>query len=137
MAPDAPASTAPETPLDPYDNILVFRQPDWQLQQTVVITGEVQYPGVYSLKSKADRLSDVIERAGGLTPSAYAGGISFARGDGNLGRVGIDLPRVLKDNKDRDNLLLISGDSIHVPRFNALVTIAGFSLLSGVVSSVV
>ena len=32
---------------------------------------------------------------------------------------------MLKNPKDRDNLLLIAGDSIHVPRFNALVTIAG------------
>jgi protein involved in polysaccharide export with SLBB domain len=117
--------TAAEVTLEPYDNVLIFRQPDWQLQQTVVLSGEVHYPGVYSLRSKTERLADVIERAGGLTNSAYAGGISFARADGGLGRVGIDLPSVLKNPKDRDNLLLIAGDSIHVPRFNALVTIAG------------
>lgn len=124
----ATASVAPssnEVPLQPYDNVLVFRQPDWQLQQTVVITGEVQYPGVYSLRTKTERLSDVIERAGGLTTSAYAGGITFNRAEGGQGRVGIDLPSVLKNRTDHDNLLLIAGDSVHVPRFNALVTIAG------------
>jgi len=120
-----PTGAVSEVILEPYDNVLIFRQPDWQLQQTVTLTGEVQYPGVYSLRSKTERLSDVIERAGGLTASAYAGGITFARADGALGRVGIDLPSVLKNEKDRDNLLLIVGDSIHVPRFNALVTIAG------------
>lgn len=114
-----------EVLLEPYDNVLIFRQPDWQLQQLVTLTGEVQYPGVYSMRSKTERLADVIERAGGLTSSAFAGGITFSRADGNLGRVGIDLPSVLKNPKDRDNLLLIAGDSIHVPRFNALVTIAG------------
>jgi len=114
-----------EVVLEPYDNVLIFRQPDWQLQQLVTLTGEVQYPGVYSMRSKTERLADVIERAGGLTTSAFAGGITFSRADGNLGRVGIDLPSVLKNPKDRDNLLLIAGDSIHVPRFNALVTIAG------------
>ncbi len=118
-------STAAETVLEPYDNVLVFRQPDWQLQQTVVLTGEVRYPGVYSLRSKTERLSDLIGRAGGLTASAYAGGITFTRGESGQGRVGIDLPGVLKDKEDHDNLLLIAGDSIHVPRFNALVTIAG------------
>ncbi len=117
--------SAAEVVLEPYDNVLIFRQPDWQLQQTVVLTGEVPYPGVYSLRAKTERLADVIARAGGLTTSAYAGGIAFARADGGLGRVGIDLPSVLKNSKDRDNLLLLAGDSIHVPRFNALVTIAG------------
>ena len=114
-----------EVVLNPYDNVLIFRQPDWQMQQTVTLTGEVRYPGVYSLRSKTERLSDVIERAGGLTPAAYANGITFARADAGLGRVGIDLPSVLKNPKDRDNLLLIAGDSIDVPRFNALVTITG------------
>jgi protein involved in polysaccharide export with SLBB domain len=114
-----------ETLLEPYDNVLIFRQPDWQLQQTIVLTGEVHYPGTYSLRSKNERLSDVIGRAGGLTTAAYAGGITFSRSEGAVGRVGVDLPSVLNDPKDRDNLLLIAGDSIHVPRFNALVTIAG------------
>lgn len=121
----AAAAVGNEVTLEPYDNVLIFRQPDWQLQQTVELTGEVHYPGVYSLRSKTERLSDVIERAGGLTASAFAGGITFARTEGGLGRVGVDLPSVLKNPKDRDNLLLLAGDSIHVPRFNALVTIAG------------
>ncbi len=119
------APNATEVALEPYDNVLIFRQPDWQLQQTVVLSGEVNYPGVYSLRSKTERLADLIARAGGLTNSAYAGGITFARADGGLGRVGIDLPGVLKNPRDRDNLLLLAGDSVHVPRFNALVTIAG------------
>ena len=119
------APSAAEVVLEPYDNVLVFRQPDWQLQQTVALTGEVLYPGVYSLRSKKERLADLIERAGGLTASAYSGGITFARTDGGLGRVGIDLPSVLRNPKDRDNLLLLAGDSVHVPRFNALVTISG------------
>jgi protein involved in polysaccharide export with SLBB domain len=37
----------------------------------------------------------------------------------------VDLPGVLKDKSDRDNLLLLAGDSINVPPYNALVTIAG------------
>lgn len=119
------ARSTAEMTLEPYDNVLIFRQQDWQLQQTVTLTGEVQYPGVYSLRSKTDRLSDVIERAGGLTAAAYGGGITFSRADAGLGRVGIDLLSVLKNPTDRDNLLLIAGDSIHVPRFNALVTIGG------------
>ena len=111
--------------LQPYDNVLVFRQPDWQLQTTVRLTGEVRYPGVYTLTSKKERLSDLIGRAGGLTPYAFASGIAFYRADGSAGRVGIDLPRVMRNPGDDDNLLMVQGDSVHVPRFNALVMVSG------------
>ena len=111
--------------LQPYDNVLVFRQPDWQLQTTVRLTGEVRYPGVYTLTSKKERLSDLIARAGGLTPYAFAAGIAFYRADAAAGRVGIDLPGVMRNPGDRDNLLMVEGDSVHVPRFNALVMVSG------------
>jgi protein involved in polysaccharide export with SLBB domain len=42
-----PAIGETEIQLQPYDNVLVFRQPDWQMQTTVHLTGEVRYPGVY------------------------------------------------------------------------------------------
>src|SRR6266566_2520666 len=60
--------TAPDVPLQPYDNVLIFRQPDFELQRTVTILGEVLYPGTYALKAKDDRLADLVQRAGGLTP---------------------------------------------------------------------
>src|SRR5205807_1847718 len=53
------AGTAPDVPLQPYDNVLIFRQPDFELQRTVTITGEVLYPGTYALKAKDDRLADL------------------------------------------------------------------------------
>jgi protein involved in polysaccharide export with SLBB domain len=40
-------------------------------------------------------------------------------------RVGIDLPRVLKDPKFRDNIILVGGDSIYVPEFNPIVMVQG------------
>ncbi|MGH7535979.1 MAG: hypothetical protein ACREMG_10360, partial [Gemmatimonadales bacterium] len=40
-------------------------------------------------------------------------------------RVGIDLPRVLRDPRDRDNLILVAGDSIHLPEFNPVVLVQG------------
>src|SRR5712691_6077213 len=70
-----PASGAPEVPLAPYDNVLILKQPEFDFQRRVVITGEVKYPGTYSLRSKQDRLADLINRAGGLTRPAYGEGI--------------------------------------------------------------
>ncbi len=45
----------------------------------VTVQGEVKYPGAYALKTRADRLSDLIQRSGGLTESAYAKGSIFTR----------------------------------------------------------
>ncbi len=75
----APASGAPDAELQPYDNLMIMRQPGWELQRSVAITGQVRYPGRYSLKSKTDRVSDLLARAGGLTPEAYAEGVRFYR----------------------------------------------------------
>jgi polysaccharide export outer membrane protein len=124
---DSPAAATPngDTRLSPYDNVLVLRQPDWQMQSTVTLSGEVQFPGTYALTSKTERLSDVIARAGGLTASAYSAGVAFYRGQNAVGRVGVDLPSVLQNPKDSDNLLMLDGDSVHVPRYNALVSVSG------------
>ncbi len=87
------AGTALDVPLQPYDNVLIFRQPDFELQRTVTIAGEVMYPGTYALKAKDDRLTDLVQRAGGLTPRAYPEGIRFVRAVDNRGRINIDLPK--------------------------------------------
>jgi len=141
-----------DTPLQPNDNVLVLRQGEWGLQRTVMLSGQVKSPGRYSLRSKTERLADLIERAGGLTDEAYAGGIQFYRsyagtrptGTDQLSpvlagsaagrdttprglpeRVGIDLPRVLRDPKSQDNLILAGGDSIYIPEFNPIVMVQG------------
>src|SRR3989441_7439074 len=117
--------TATEVPLEPYDNVLIFRQPNFELQRTVTITGEVMYPGTYALKAKDDRLADLVERGGGLTPRAYPEGIRFVRAIDNRGRINIDLPRALKERGSRDNIILQPGDSIHIPEYQPSVRVTG------------
>jgi Periplasmic protein involved in polysaccharide export len=121
----APSGPNPEVTVQPYDNVLILRQPNWELQRTAVIAGEVRYPGRYSLKTKTERLSDLITRAGGLTGDGYANGVVFYRKANGVGRIGIELPQVLSDPRNRDNLALQDGDSIFIPRFNAVVNVAG------------
>jgi protein involved in polysaccharide export with SLBB domain len=121
----APSGNAPEVHLKAYDNVLILEQPDWNLQRTVVISGEVRFPGTYALTSKSERLSDVLRRAGGLTDQAYGDGVMFYRRKRSLGRIGIDLPRVLSDEGFRDNLILQDGDSIYLPQFTAVVDVRG------------
>jgi polysaccharide export outer membrane protein len=141
-----------DMPLQPYDNVLVLRQAGWDLQRTVVIAGQVKAPGRYALRTKTERLRDLIDRAGGLTSEAYAGGIQFYRAyDGSrptgtdqlpstltpksrrdslearqtFERVGIDFPAVLKNATNRDNIILASGDSIYIPEYNPVVIVQG------------
>ena len=121
----APSGATPEVRLQPYDNVLILRQPNWELQRQVVITGEVQFPGTYSLRTKTEKVSDLIQRAGGLTREAYADGVTFFRYNDNVGRIGIALPEVLRNPRSRDNLQLLNGDSVFIPRFNAVVNVKG------------
>jgi polysaccharide export outer membrane protein len=60
------------------DYLLVHDVPEWHLYKTVTILGEVKYPGVYTIK-KGERLSSLIERAGGYTDRAYLRGAVFTR----------------------------------------------------------
>jgi len=121
----APSRGAPTFELKPYDNILILRQPDWELQRSVSIQGQVRFPGRYSLLTRTDRLLDVIERAGGLTSEAYPTGIQFYRSLNHAGRIGVDLPRVTKDPRYRDNLIMSGGDSVFIPEYNPVVQVGG------------
>ncbi len=121
----ASAGPSPEQPLLPYDNVLILRQPNWELQRNVKVSGEVRYPGTYALQTKSERISDIIRRAGGLTTEGYADGIIFTRAADSVGRIGIELPQVLRNQKDRDNLILQDGDQITIPRYSGVVHVTG------------
>src|SRR5690606_31045433 len=65
--------------LRPYDLVVVRTSPGYEAQKTVRIEGEVLYPGIYTISKKDERITDVIERAGGFTPFAYIRGASLKR----------------------------------------------------------
>ncbi|MEC4685682.1 MAG: SLBB domain-containing protein [Nitrospirota bacterium] len=65
-------------PLQQNDYLFVRAIPEWRLYQTVVIEGEVRFPGTYTIK-KGERLSSLIERAGGFTGKAFLKGAVFTR----------------------------------------------------------
>lgn len=65
--------------LQPYDQVFVRRSPGYQTQQNVNIQGEVIFGGTYTLTSKAERLSDLVKKAGGVTNSAYVRGAKLIR----------------------------------------------------------
>ncbi|MGE6220101.1 SLBB domain-containing protein [Nubsella zeaxanthinifaciens] len=65
--------------IKPFDIITVRNSEGYSIQKQVKIEGEVLYPGMYTITSKDYRISDLIKRAGGLTPFAYAEGASLKR----------------------------------------------------------
>ena len=65
--------------LQPYDNVVVRRKPNFTLNKQVQIEGQVNSPGIFSVQSAEERISDVIKRAGGLTPYAYTKGATLIR----------------------------------------------------------
>lgn len=69
--------------LQPFDIITVRRNPGYVEQKRVTVNGEVNFPGVFTIQSKNERVSDILKRAGGLTPFAYLKGIYLTRQDGN------------------------------------------------------
>jgi polysaccharide biosynthesis/export protein len=60
------------------DYLFVRTIPDWRLYRMASITGEVKFPGTYTIK-KGELLSSLIERAGGFTKDAYVNGAIFTR----------------------------------------------------------
>ena len=57
--------------IQPYDQIIVRKNPNSYSQKFITIEGEVAYPGNYALSSKNERISDVIKRAGGFKNMAF------------------------------------------------------------------
>ena len=110
--------------LQKYDQIFVREIPDWDMQQNVTITGEVVYPGTYSLNSTSERLSSLLKRAGGLKATAYPRAAQFTRRKGDAGRLAVDVESVAKGKRKAD-LVLEEGDQLYIPREPKTVKVVG------------
>lgn len=60
------------------DTLMVRSVPDAQKVGYATMAGEVRSPGVYAIR-RGERLSSVLQRAGGLTPDAYVKAAQFTR----------------------------------------------------------
>ena len=121
----APQAEAPEFALAPFDHVVIMRQPEFELQRMVYIDGEVNFPGRYALRSRTDRLTDLVARAGGLTGTAYEAGAHLFRAQDSAGLVDIDLSAALAGPGSPTDIVLLPGDSVVVPEFNPVVIVEG------------
>ena len=65
--------------LQPFDEVYIRKSPAYYKQQNVTVSGEVLFSGTYALSKKNERLSDLIAKAGGVTPDAYIKGARLIR----------------------------------------------------------
>ncbi len=138
--------------LEPFDRVFIRKSPNYEPQQEVMIQGEVLYPGNYAIKSKNERLTDLIARAGGFTTEAYVPGARLIRQmtmdeqrrrtlenisrqlddtlntvieDNNTEPIGINLQEILENPNSPNNLLLQKGDRLIIPKELQTVTLSG------------
>ena len=65
--------------LEPFDVVQVRKSPGYIEPRTVFVQGEVAFGGQFTLSKKNQRLSDLIQAAGGTTKDAYVRGARLER----------------------------------------------------------
>jgi protein involved in polysaccharide export with SLBB domain len=65
--------------LQPFDIVIVKKLPGYNSQRTVLLLGAVGSPGKYALENSRDKISDIVNRAGGFLPSADSNSITIRR----------------------------------------------------------
>jgi protein involved in polysaccharide export with SLBB domain len=65
--------------LQPLDVITITKKTGFTMPEIISITGQVQNSGKYTLKSRVERVSDIITRSGGLIGEAYGEGSYIRR----------------------------------------------------------
>ena len=108
--------------LQPQDIIIVRKSPRYEAQKAIAVLGEVKYPGNYTIISNFERISDILEKVGGLKPEAYLPGARFYRGSE---LIAVDIKAIIDKPSLASNLLLISGDTLVIPRRSETVRIQG------------
>ncbi|MEX2428328.1 MAG: SLBB domain-containing protein [Bacteroidales bacterium] len=139
--------------LEPFDQVYIRKSPGYETEQVITLTGEVEFPGNYSLSSKKERISDLIARAGGLTYEAYPAGARLIRkveGNRRVRRraleslvresedplvfdiddedeqaIGIDLEKILESPGSKYDLFARKGDRIEIPKEMQTVRLTG------------
>jgi protein involved in polysaccharide export with SLBB domain len=122
------------------DRVRARPRAGFQEPRVVDISGEVRYPGRYTLLEGADRLTDLVRAAGGLLKIAFVPGVELRRATSDVSqdanntsaeaakatyRVVIDLDRALANPSSDSNVVLHSGDSLVVPLPPDIVRVEG------------
>lgn len=137
--------------LQPYDEVSVRRSPSYVNSKFIKVSGEVNFPGVYSMSKREERVSDLVQKAGGVNDFAYVKGARLWRtvtrterlqmqsalknmqqnGDSvyvdssDTVSVSIELDKALKNPGSAYDMVLREGDHLEIPVLNTTVKING------------
>jgi len=113
--------------LEGYDKIYVRGSSNFSLEDNVKIGGEVVYPGEYPLETKRDRLSEIIERAGGLNDWAHSDAAKLYRkiDSTTYKPIVLKLEKALNMPNSKYDYVVNNGDSLYIPKFSNVVKIEG------------
>jgi protein involved in polysaccharide export with SLBB domain len=108
--------------LQPFDKVFVRLLANYEEQNIVTIEGEVNYPGQYAVGNQNERITNLIERAGGVRPESYLNGAKFFR---NGKQVAVNLVGVAGKKASINDLLLQNGDKLIIPKAAETVAFQG------------
>jgi len=94
----------------PFDEVYVRRNPNFRTQRTVRVEGEVKYPGKYVIQDENERISNLVERAGGVSSFAFIEGATLLR----TTEFADEFSDVQKQINDLSNLRLRLNDSTKI-----------------------
>jgi len=119
---DPSTGSMPDIELQPMDYIYVPRLVNYRALGNIAVTGEVVFPGQYSVQSRDETAQDFLKRAGGLTPyGSLEDAQTFRKGV----RVNLNLTATSTDPLVRKSMILLPGDSIFIPRVISFVEVSG------------
>ena len=108
--------------LKPFDIVSIRRAPNYEEQRSVKILGMVNYPGSYAIQNNKQKISDILMRAGGLRAEGYLEGAKLFR---DSTTVGVNLKEILKNPESQENLQLMAGDQLTIPRLLQTIKLTG------------
>ncbi|MDX1907921.1 MAG: SLBB domain-containing protein [Bacteroidia bacterium] len=112
-----------------FDQVFIRPNPEFELQESVFVLGEVWVEGEFNKIRKAETLSSLVKRAGGVTDLAYLEGAYLVRQ--NIGNIALKLDKALRHPGSAADIPLLEGDTLVIPPRLDVVTIEGNVLKAG------
>ena len=120
--PSASISSSENFMLNPYDLISVRPDPYFHNQKQIRISGEILYPGDYTILRPNEKITDIIQRSGGLLLSAYPEASQYLR---NGIRISASLADIIKNPNSNLNFEVQDGDEIIILPHPNVIEVSG------------
>jgi len=104
------------------DMVFIRKHPYLSKKDIIKIAGEVSYPGDYVITSENENISDIIKRAGGVTPNAYLDASEYTR---NGQKIYLTLKKLLENPKSSSSLKIKDGDVLFIKSHPRAISIFG------------